>query len=153
MAGSSVALSGDDTLVINNRVMNDLATGTYARITYANQIANIKTGKSNNAIFSDNPTGQQAKLELFVLRGSSDDKYLNNLKTQQQQGFASTVLNFGEYIKNIGDGQGNVTKDTAILSAGVFAKNVDGESNAEGDPNQAVAKYEIDFATAIRTLT
>jgi len=153
MPGNVVALSGDDTLSLNNRVLNDLATGTYARLTYEQPIANIKTGKSGNAIFSDNQTGQQAKLELFVIRGSADDKYLNNLKQQQLANFSSTVLNFGEYIKNIGDGQGNQTKDMGILSGGLFTMNVDSESNAEGDPNQAVAKYTLAFATAVRTLT
>lgn len=153
MPGNTVALTGNDTISINNRVLNDLALGDFAMITYGQPVANIKTGKNNNAIMADNKTGQQAKVEVYVIRGSADDKYLNNLLQQQLSSFQSKVLDFGEYIKNIGDGQGNVTKDMCVLSAGVMVQNVDGKSNAEGDTNQGVAKYTFEFATAVRTLT
>lgn len=149
----AVALSGNDTIILNNRVLNDLADGNCAELTYPNDIANVKTGKNGNSIYGLNESGKQSELKLRVLRGSDDDKFLNNLLSQQQANFAGTILLAGQFIKKIGDGQGNITSDTYINSGGVFTKQIEGKTNVEGETEQSIAIYMIKFSNSPRVLT
>ncbi len=92
---NSVALSGNDTFVINNRILADLADGDCGILDFPNNIAAVKTGKNGNAIYSFNASGQQCELKIKIIRGASDDKFLNNLLVQQQGNFAGTVQGDG----------------------------------------------------------
>ncbi len=150
---STIALSGNDTIVLNNRSLSDLADGNCAELTFPNDIANVKTGKNGNAIYGLNESGRQAEVKIRVIRGSSDDKFMNNLLAQQQANFAGTVLLIGQFIKKLGDGQGNITSDTYILSGGVLNKQVEGKTNVEGETDQSVAIYSMKFSNAPRVLT
>lgn len=150
---NSVALSGNDTITINNHVFNDLADGNVVELDFPTDIASVKTGKNGNSIYGLNESGKQADVKIRVLRGSADDKFLNNLLSQQQANFAGTVLLSGTFIKKIGDGQGNVTSDTYIMGGGVFMKQIPGKSNVEGDTEQSVAMYTMKFSNAPRVLT
>lgn len=150
---SAVALSGSDTINLNNQVLSDLADGNCVELTFPNDIANVKTGKNGNSIYGLNESGKQCEVKLRVLRGSTDDKFLNNLLVQQQANFAGTVLLIGQFIKKIGDGQGNITSDTYIMSGGVFVKQVEGKTNVEGETDQSIAMYTIRFSNAPRALT
>lgn len=149
----AVALSGQDTIVINNYVFVGLADQNYVELTFPNDIANIKTGKNGNSIYGFNESGKQCEVKIRVLRGSADDKFMNNLLTQQQANFAGTVLLQGQFIKKVGDGQGNITSDTYIMSGGVFTKQVEGKSNADGETEQSLAIYTLKFTNAPRVLT
>ena len=148
-----VALSGDDTIVINNRTFADLADGDIGVLEYPNEIASVKTGKNGNSIYSLNESGKQADLSIRVLRASADDKFLNNLLALQLRSFASFVLMAGEFIKKVGDGQGNIANDTYIASGGIFTKIPGAKSNVEGDSEQSVVVYNLKFSNAPRTLT
>lgn len=150
---SAVAMSGNDTIIINNTPLTDLADADVAVLEFPNEIATVKTGKNGNSIYGLNETGKQATLKIRVIRGSADDKFLNNLLAQQQTNFAGFVLMIGEFVKIIGGGQGNITSDTYITSGGVFVKQVMAKSNVEGDAAQSVAEYEIKFSNAPRALT
>ena len=121
---ASVSLSGNDTVSINNRVFADFAEGNIVELTFPNEIANVKTGKNGNSIYGFNATGKQCELKIRLIRGSSDDKFLNNLLTQQQASFATTILMDGQFIKKIGDGKGGVLSDTYVLGGGIFVKQV-----------------------------
>lgn len=149
----AVALSGSDTININNRVLVDLADGNCAELTFPNDIANVKTGKNGNSIYGLNESGKQAELKLRILRGSADDKFLNNLLAQQQANFAGTILMIGQFIKKIGDGLGNITSDTYITSGGVFTKQIEAKTNVEGETEQSISIYTIKFTNAPRVLT
>lgn len=150
---SAIALSGNDTVIINNQVITDLADGNCIELTFPTDIANVKTGKNGNSIYGLNESGKQSEVKMRVLRGSSDDKFLQNLLTQQQANFAGTVLMIGQFIKKIGDGQGNISSDTYIMSGGVFVKQVEGKSNVEGETEQSIAIYTLKFSNAPRVLT
>lgn len=150
---STVALSGSDTININNRVLSDLADGNCVELDFPTDIANVKTGKNGNSIYGLNESGKQCEVKIRVLRGSADDKYLNNLLAQQNANFAATVLAIGQFIKKIGDGLGNITSDTYIMSGGVFTKQVPGKTNVEGETEQSVAMYVLKFSNAPRVLT
>jgi hypothetical protein len=149
----SVAMSGSDTLSINNHVFADFADATVAELTFPNDIAAVKTGKNGNSIYGLNETGRNAELKIRVLRGSADDKFLNGLLAQQQNNFAGFPLMIGQFIKKIGDGQGNITSDTYVCSGGVFTKYPAGKTNVEGETDQSVAEYTIKFANAPRAIT
>lgn len=150
---SAIALSGSDTINFNNRVLADLADGNCVELTFPNDISNVKTGKNGNSIYGLNESGKQCEVKVRLLRGSADDKFMQNLLTQQQANFAGTVLMIGQFIKKVGDGQGNITSDTYIMSGGVFTKQVEGKTNVEGETEQSVAMYTIKFSNAPRVLT
>lgn len=149
---STVSLTGEDTIIINNRVMADLGDGDAGAMTFPNEIATLKTGKNGNVIYSLNQTGKEAELVLRVIRGSADDKFLNNLMSQQRINFSSFILMSGEFIKKVGDGEGNVTSDTYIMNGGIFMKEVDTKSNQEGDTEQSISIYSLKFSNAPRAI-
>lgn len=150
---STIAMSGADTIMINNQILVDLADGDCVDLKFPNEIANLKTGKNGNSIYGLNESGKQCEVNLRVVRGSSDDKFLNNLLAQQQANFAGTVLMIGEFIKKLGDGAGNVISDTYIMSGGIFTKQIEAKSNVEGDPSQSIAIYAMKFSNAPRVIT
>lgn len=150
---NTVAMSGNDVVMLNDRIFNDLATGKFATLTYPNKIAKTKTGKNGNTIYALDATGKNAVLKIRTLRGSSDDKWLNNLLNIQQNDFVSFPLIYGEFVKKIGNGAGKVANDTYLVAGGVFTQYPQAEGDSEGDPEQSVAEYEITFARAPRILT
>lgn len=147
-----VALSGNDTLSINNTVLTDLADGNVAEITFPNDIASVKTGKNGNSIYGLNESGKQAELKLRVVRGGATDKFLLGLLAQQQSNFAGFVLMIGQFIKKLGDGTGVVTSDTYIMSGGIFTKIPEAKSNTEGDTEQSLAMWTLKFSNAPRAI-
>lgn len=150
---SVVALSGSDSVIINNRSIVNLADSDCVTLDFPNDIANAKIGKNGNAIYGLNQMGNLAEVKLRVIRGSSDDSFLNNLIAQQNANFAGTVLMIGEFIKQIGDGAGNIKSDTYILAGGIMQKMIPAKSNVEGDTEQSVSIYMMKFTNAPRVIT
>ena len=150
---SIAALSGNDTAIINNRSLVDFADGNVIEMTFPSDIAQVKTGKNGNSIYGLNTTGLQCELKIRLIRGSADDIFMNNLLVQQNNNFAGFPLMIGQFIKKIGDGAGNITSDTYILSGGIFQKQVEATSNVEGDSSQSVAVYMLKFSNAPRAIT
>ena len=149
---SSVAMSGSDSISINNRVLADFGDGDYGALTYPNEIAAVKTGKNGNSIYSFNATGKQTDVVLRIIRATADDKFFNNLMAQQQNNFASFILMTGQFVKKVGDGLGAVANDTYIMSGGVFVKQVEAKANAEGDSEQSISIYTLRFSNAPRLI-
>lgn len=150
---STITLCGSDVIKINDRILNDFADGDNVTLTFPNDLSAIKTGKNGNSIYSFNHSGMQCEVEMRICRGTADDKFLNNLLSLYKNNPAAFSLLTGEFIKNLGDGSGNILADTYILSGGVFQKNVDVVENAEGDTNQAVAVYTFLFSNAPRSIS
>jgi hypothetical protein len=148
-----VSLTGQDTVTFNNRIITDLADGDCVTLEFPNDIANLKTGKNGNAIYAINETGKQCEVKLRIVRDSPDDVFFAGLLTQQQLNFPGTVLLIGEFVKISGDGAGNLSNDTYILSGGIFTKQVNAKSNVEGDTAQSVAEYTLRFSNAPRAIT
>ena len=124
-----------------------------AVLTFENDIGNVKTGKNGNAIYGLNESGKQCAVLLRLVRGSADDKFMNNLLSQQRANFAGFILLNGEFIKKLGDGKGNITNDTYVMGGGIFIRQVDVKTNVEGDTEQSVSIYRLKFSNAPRTLT
>jgi hypothetical protein len=150
---NAVGLTGNDTLTLNNTVLTDFADGNCVELSFPNDIAQVKTGKNGNSIYAQNQTGNNGELKLRLIRGSSDDNFMNNLLIQQQNNFSGTVLLQGQFVKVIGNGLGTNSFDTYILSGGVFMKIQEAKENVEGDTEQSVTMYTIKFATVVRVLT
>jgi hypothetical protein len=150
---ATVAMSGSDTVMINNRIFADLADGNCVELTYPNDVASVKTGKNGNSIYGLNETGKQAEVKIRLIRGSSDDKFMNSLFAQQQGNFAGFPLMLGQFIKKIGDGAGNVSSDTYIMGGGIFTKAMEAKMNVEGESEQSVVVYTMKFSNAPRVIT
>ena len=149
---STLSLSGNDTIKINEKILADFADGDIAVLTFPNELATLKTGKNGNTIYSINETGRQADLTLRLIKGSSDDKFLASLLSAQKANLPSFILMSGELVKRLGDGSGKIVADTYILSDGIFTKEVEAKSNVEGDTSQSVSVYIIRFAAGPRAI-
>ena len=147
-----VSLTGKDTISINGTILNDLADGDCAIITFPNDLSVLKTGKNGNTLYAFNYTGRQCQLVLRVIRGSANDKFLNQLMSVYKQNPSGFTLLTGVMVKNVGDGAGNVTSDTYTLSGGTFKKETEVKENADGDIEQSVAVYTLTFSNAPRAI-
>lgn len=149
----TVAMSGNDTVVVLGRPLTDFGDGNVVELTYPNEIAAVKTGKNGNSIYSLNESGNQADVKIRLIRGSGDDKFLNGVLAQQMNNFAGFPLMPASFTKKVGDGRGNITNDVYVCSGGIFVKRVEANSNVEGDSEQSLAIYELKFANSPRAIT
>lgn len=150
---ATFALTGNDSLLINDRVIHDFTDGSTIEIAYQNDRIGISTGKDDNTVFSDNRQGGNAVLTLRILRGSTDDAFFNGLSVQQERDLPAFTLLNGSFSKRIGDGQGNITYDNFTLLGGAFQRYPDTQENLQGDTEQGTTVYQIIFAKAQRALT
>ncbi len=149
----TVAMSGADTISINNHVFADLADDNVVELSYPNDIASVKTGKNGNSLYGLNESGRQCEVKVKLVRGSPDDKFMNGLLSSQQLNFAGFPLMIGSFVKKIGDGQGNITSDTYVLSGGVFTKQVEAKTNVAGETDQSTSMYTLKFSNSPRAIT
>lgn len=147
-----IRLVGNDTIKINDRLITDFPDAEVGSLKFPTDISSTKTGKNKNAIIALNESGNQAVLELRVIRGTSDDKFLNALVSLFKSDPPSFVAMTGEVIKRLGDGAGGITSDVHVLSGGVPSKQVETTSHVSGDTEQGVAKYTFTFVEAPRAL-
>ncbi len=147
-----VALTGRDTIIINGRVLNQLADGDCAVLTFPNDLMNVKTGKNGNSIYAFNESGKQVEVDLRLILAGDDDNFMNAILNDMENQREAFVLMTGEFIKNIGDGAGNVKQVIYQLSGGVVEKGIETKENAEGDTDQALAMYKLAFSNAPRTI-
>lgn len=147
-----ISLTGKDTQIINGRILNDLPDGDVTKLTFNNDKWTVKTGKNGNSIYAYNYSGRQIEMELRVLLGSDDDAFLNNLANVADNDPSSFTLLVGSFVKNVGDGNGNITPVTYALSGGVIRRGMDAIENSEGNTEQAVVLYRLFFSNASRTI-
>lgn len=148
----AVSLTGEDTIQIDSRVLLDLADQDAVKLEYPNDIANVKASKNGNTIFAFNETGRLVEVTVRVLIGSSDEKYLNARLQEMKNSFSDFILLTGSFSKRVGDGQGNITTDVYQCTAGVFKKQVNAKTSAEGDVEQSVAEYMILFGNGAKSI-
>lgn len=145
-------LVSDGTLTLWDRVFNDFADDDISAITFPNDLVTVKTGKNGNTIYSKNEPGRNATCVLRLIRGSSDDQFVQNRLSEMKRDFVSTQLADGEFAMRLGDGDGNVIRDVYTLKGGVVTRPVDGKENVSGDTTQGVSVYNITFADAERSI-
>lgn len=149
---STDTITGDDTLTLFDRVIADLADGDTSMITYPNDLMTMSTGKNGNSIYAKNETGSNADLVLRLIKGSADDRFLQQKLTQANSDFAGQTLATGELVKRTGDGLGNITRVVTTLRGGMFQRRVDEKENVAGDTEQSVSIYRMKFARASRSI-
>ena len=142
-AANITSLTGDDTIVFNNRVISAFGDGDCGHFTFDNDKVAMKIGKNGNAIYARNAPGQQMKIQLRILIGSADDKFFNSLMAQQDDDLASFSPLTGSLTKRIGDGAGNISSVVYPFTGGVFQKNVGADTVAEGNTDQSIAVYDF----------
>ncbi len=150
---ATIAVTGNDAISINGRILADFADGDIGDLTFPNMIVDLKTGKNGNSVYAENKTGLQSEMKLRIIRGSADDIFLNNLIVQQLQGLASFPLMYGEFVKQIGDSLGNLQYDTYLVAGGVFTKVPEVKSNVEGNTDQSVTEWQFKFSSIVRAIT
>lgn len=144
-------LTGNDTLVVNNRVIQGFTDGSTVDLAFPNKVAALKIGKNRNAIFAENTTGYVCEFKLRLLRRGPDDVFFLNLYNSQTGGnFAGFTLLQGAFTKQIGDGAGNILYDKYTLKGGIFVSAQPAISNPEGNTEQNTVMYELMFASALR---
>lgn len=145
-------LVSDGTLTLFDRVFNDFADDDISAITFPNDLVTLKTGKNGNTIYSKNEPGRNSTAVLRLIRGSTDDQFLQTKLAQSKADFVGTQLAFGEFAMRLGDGQGNIVRDVYTLKGGVITRSVDGKENVSGDTTQGVSIYNMMFADTDRSI-
>lgn len=148
---STYALTGKDTIIINDIPLTDFADGDIGNLEIPNNLFAMQTGKDGNTIFALDESGQNATLTVRVLMSSNDDKRLNGL-IPKSDSFAETILMTGAVVKQVGDGQGNVSYNTYTMAGGLISKKPNIKTNVNGDTTQAVVEYTIMFANGNRSI-
>lgn len=146
-------LIGADSIIINGRALVDFGNGDNAVLTFANNISNTSRGKNRNVVSAKNEMGKMGELELRVLVGSDDDKFLNSIFSTFDSDPSSFVFTSGEFIKKVGDGANNITNVDYVLTSGTPLKLPETKSNVEGDIEQCIAVYKFTFGNVDRALT
>lgn len=137
-------LTGQDTVVLWGRVLTDFADGDVATITADNNIANSVVGKNGNIIIAKDEQGKKCTITLRLLKGSSDDAFINTYYKTYEVDSALFVLGNGSFAKRLGDGAGNVQYDTFYARALHFTRPpYDVTSNVNGATDQAVTVYTM----------
>lgn len=149
----TVSLTGTDLIQIDQRILADLADGDAVALSFDNDLAMVKAGKNGNVIYALNEMGRVTGCSLRILLGSSDDKYLNSRMQEQKNGFSDFILLTGSFSKRTGTGDGG-NPSTAVyqMSGGIFKKQVEAKTSAEGDTEQSVAVYTISFGNGNRSI-
>ncbi len=145
-------ITGSDTLTLFDRVILDFADDDVSTFTYPNDLVTMKTGKNKNTIFAENAPGANVDAVIRLIKGSSDDQFLQGKLIENGSDFAGTVLASGQFVKRLGDGFGNVSRDVTTLGGGIFTRNIDSKANSSGDTVQGVAVYNMKFAQADRSI-
>lgn len=146
------AVTGNDTLTLFDRNIIDLADGDASTVVFNEDSATMSVGKNGNAMFSKNEAGKIAEVTVRVIKGSSDDKFLNQKQTERDNDFAGSALASGQFVKIVGDGEGSFIRDVYTLRGGIFMRFVDTKENVAGDTEQAVSVYRLKFARAKRNI-
>lgn len=150
------ALSGNDTTTLyvgaNSRNLLDFADGDVVSLEFPNDIMKMKQGKNGNTLYAIDQSGRECDVTIRLVRGSNDDAYLNDLYESMKSDITTFVLINAQFVKKIGDGKGNVTRDIYQLSGGVFTKAPAAKENQDGDVEQSITIYTLKFANAPRSL-
>lgn len=139
----SISLTGEDVVVVNGRVLHDVADGDWLKIDFDNKLVAVKVSKDGNLIYAQNQMGYLAKIAARILLGSTDDDFFNSVYNKQTQDFSGFTLMSGSFTKRVGDGQGVVSNVIYQFLGSAINQVPNVKSSAEGDTEQSVAVWEL----------
>lgn len=148
----SVSLTGSDVVTINGRVFHDFAVGTVVKLSFDADLVTVAAAKNGNVVYALNETGKMSKLELKLLVGSSDDRYINSLLASQNQDFSGTVLAVGSFVKRVGNGAGVVTNVIYNTLGGVVVRFPEATTDTTGNTEQSIVTWTLHFGQNSRAL-
>ena len=148
----SVSLTGKDVLTLNGRVFHDFAAGDVAKLDFDEDLVAVEAAKDGNIIYALNEKGKLASLEILLLLGSSDDRYLNSLLASQNSDLSAFVLIAGAFVKRVGDGQGNVRNVVYNTLGGIIRRIPGAKTNTTGATEQSVATWMLKFGNSTRAI-
>ncbi len=149
----STSLTGADVIQIDARILSDLGDGDAVTLAFPNDIAAVKASKNGNMIYSFNEQGRLVDVEIRVLIGSADDKYLNSRLQEMINDYSKFTLLTGLFVKRTGDGDGNIANVVYQCAGGIFKRQIDAKTNVEGNPDQSIAVYSITFGNAGKVIS
>lgn len=133
-------------------VLTDFADGTVAELTAPNDISSITTGYNGNGLGAHNEPGRQRALALRLVKASGDDKRLNKNYTLWKNKDLRFKPLKATFTKHVAHGDGSITKDTVDCFFGLPTGQPAQVQNTEGDIEQVVSVYSINFANSERSL-
>lgn len=137
------ALTGQDTLIINGRIITGLADADAVSLDPDTDIASVKRGKDGNTLYAKNEEGRKVTMTIRLLISCSDSIYLNSLLQQWKQSSSDFVLMTGAYYKRSGDGTGVISTRVHQLTGGVVKRLPKAMTNVEGNTDQSLAEWQI----------
>lgn len=149
---NAVSLTGNDTIIVGGQIITDFATGIVGEIKFDTDLVQVTRGKNGNTIYALNNQGFQSTLDLRILLGLTNDAFLNIQMAAQKGNFAGFPLLTATFVKNVGDGKGNIRPVTYIMSGGVIKRQPGAKSVAEGDPTQSLVEWNFIFGNNDRTI-
>lgn len=148
----SVSLTGNDVVTLNGRVFHDFAQGDVITLDFPGELVKAEPSKNGNIVYALNVGGLMSKLTMRLLAGGPDDQYINSLLANQLQDLALFVLVTGSFVKRVGDGQGNVTNIIYNTLGGVINKFPKASTNTNGNVDQSVVEWVLDFGSNSRAI-
>lgn len=146
------AYTGQDIIKFNDRILKDFANGDVAFISYPNDLHGMNNGKNGNSMAAHNEQGNIAELQLRVIKGSPDDKYLNSTVISWKSRSTSFKPASAELTKIISV-DGGVTNEVTTLGFVIPTRSVETKTNTDGDTEQVVSVYSFRAGTSQRALS
>ena len=143
----SISFTGNDSIVWTDRdnpggvPLTDFGDGDVLTITWGADISSTRVGKNGNVINARNAEGDLADVVLRLLRASDDDVMVNADEADylhNPPGFITPTITA---TKMVGDGQGNIRRDTYAIAFITPKRHVDMKENVSGDTEQAIAVH------------
>ncbi len=148
----SAALTGQDVIQINGRIITALADADSFILTFPNPLTKVKPAKSGNVIYALDQTGLMGDIDLRLLIGSDDDKYLNSVLQTLISDISTFILMTANIVKRVGDGKGNTNSVVYQCTGGVFKDQVGAKTSAEGDVESSVSVYHMIYGSVLKTI-
>jgi hypothetical protein len=141
-------LTSKDTLVINGAQILDLGDKTVVDIEIPDTLVELTIAKNGNAIFASKKMGQKVRMSIRGLLGGDIHTQFVQTVNQWVANPPATLLWNGSFVKNLGDGLGNIKHVSFVLSGGLPEKLSGLLENVEGDTQQGFAIMPIIWAQA-----
>lgn len=148
----SVALTGNDTIIVGGRLLTGFGDGDVGTLAFENDQVEVVKGKNGNAVYAYNEKGSQGTLTIKLIRGCDDDLYFATQLNLMRTDFPSYVLMDGQFTKRIGQGNGGVLSDRYQALGGVVGRTPDANSSSDGKTDDGQITYIFKFADMRRSV-
>jgi len=132
--------------------LSNFADGTIAELAVPNESSTVTTGYNGNSLGAHNEPGRQRRATLRLVKGSDDDKRINETFQLWQDRDPRFKPFKGWFTKNIGHSDGSLSQDTTECYFGLPGNNVTMMQDTTGNTEQCVSVYTITFGNSKRNV-